>query len=142
MLRRHIYEMGHWHSLDATVLHVADELPGNFFEHLLGQVPTHHCLVEPDKLHDIALARLTIAVAQTTTVAIELLHGVEVGITNTNDNDGAGQLSQLVDLIDRLIHVVDGAVGQNEQNGIGVAPDERLHVLAELAQDGLEIRGA
>ena len=37
---------------------------------------------------------------------------------------------------------MDGTIGQNEQNRVRVASDERHHILAELAQDRLEIRGA
>ena len=94
------------------VFHVADELLGNFFEHLLSEVTSTDGMIEAYKLDDITLCNFSL-IAKAATIAIKLLHSIEIGVTDTNNNNGAWQLCQLDDLVDSFIHIMDGTVSEN-----------------------------
>ena len=67
-------------------------------------------MVEPHELDNITLSNFSL-IAQTATIAIQLFHSIEVSIADADDNDRAGQLSELDNLIDSLIHIVDRTIG-------------------------------
>eukprot|EP00353_Schmidingerella_taraikaensis_P017755 CAMPEP_0185601902 /NCGR_PEP_ID=MMETSP0436-20130131/1398_1 /TAXON_ID=626734 ORGANISM="Favella taraikaensis, Strain Fe Narragansett Bay" /NCGR_SAMPLE_ID=MMETSP0436 /ASSEMBLY_ACC=CAM_ASM_000390 /LENGTH=134 /DNA_ID=CAMNT_0028231935 /DNA_START=108 /DNA_END=512 /DNA_ORIENTATION=+ len=134
--------MGDGNSGNAAVLHVADELIGDLLQDLLGQVTTHHCLIELDELDDIALTWLPVAVLETTTVTIEFFHGIEVCVAHTDNDDRARQLGKLINFINRLIHVVNRTIRQNQKDWVGVTTDERGGVAAEFGEKRREISRA
>lgn len=125
-------------SRDSVVLHVTDELPGNFLKYLLSEVTTADSVVEAHKLDNIALSHFSL-VTQTTTIAIKLLHGIEISITDANNNDRAWQLSQSDDLVNGLIHVMNGTICEDKQNRIDVFTDNGLSVHTELSKERLEV---
>ena len=120
------------------VLHVTDELPGNFLKYLLSEVTTADSVVEAHKLDNIALSHFSL-VTQTTTIAIKLLHGGEVCISNTNNDDGAGELGKRNDCIDRGRHVMNSSISEDQQDRIRVVVHDRLDELFELAEEWAEV---
>ena len=78
------------HRFVAGLLHIAAQLIGYFFKHLLSKISSPEGLVECDELDDIARTWLPLSVPQEKTIAIELLHRCEVGITNSHNDDRAG----------------------------------------------------
>ena len=69
-------------------------------------------MVEPHELDNITLSDFSL-IAQTATIAIQLFHSIEVSVADADDNDGARQLSELDNLVDRLIHIVDRTIGKD-----------------------------
>lgn len=49
-------------------------------------------------------------------VAIQLLHGGEVGLAYAHDNYGQGEVGTAHNLINRLVHVTDYPVSYHQQN--------------------------
>lgn len=120
--------------LVANVLHVGDELSGHLLQHLFSEVTSGHSLVELHELDDVARRSLSTAVMETTTVAIKLFHGTEVGVANSHDDDGAGHAGKLADQVLRLAHVVDGTVRQDQQDLVSIGAHRRGDIVPELGQ--------
>lgn len=97
---------------DSISLHVRAHLLWNLLEDLLSEVSSLHALVEFNELDDVTCGWDSTRVAEAATITIELLHGVELGVTHADNNDGAGHLGEITDQVDSLRHVVDGSVGQ------------------------------
>ena len=96
--------------LESVLLHEATDLIGNFLEHLLGEVASGHALVELNKLDNVTAGGDSAGVAETLTVTIELLHSLEVGVADANDDDGARHVGELADDVDGLRHVMNGTI--------------------------------
>lgn len=98
------------------------------------------------KLHDIGSHVLAQARrVQRLLVAIKLLHGAEVCIADTDNNDSEGQLRAANDLIDSLAHVVDHTIRDDDQNVEllrRLALQIRLHVIVHLGKDFREVSRA
>lgn len=123
---------------DAAVLHVTHKLPGNFLEYLLSKIAAFHRILEAHKLDDVTF-RILSAITETATIAIKLLHGGEVCISNTNNDDGAGELGKCNDRIDRGRHVMNSSISEDQQDRIRVAVHDRLNELAELVEEWAEV---
>lgn len=74
-------------------------------------------------------------VAKAATIAVELFHGVELGVANANDNDGAGELGELDDCVNGSGHVHDGAISQDHQDRVLVGAFDGLDKLFELIEE-------
>lgn len=55
-------------------------------------------------------------VSERLSIAIKLLHGIKVGVTDPDDDDGAGVFRQLINQILGLRHIMDRSIGQQEQD--------------------------
>ena len=82
-----------WHHLllglsgDLVQLHVAAELTRDLLENLLSKVTALGCFVEDHELDDVSWAHLSLAIAEFTSITVQCLHGGEVGIAYTHDNN-------------------------------------------------------
>ena len=122
----------------AFALHVRAHLRGDLHQDLLRQVASCHALIELDELDDVAGDGLTLRVPQHLTVTIQLFHRVEIGVANTNDDDRARVLSQLINQVLRLRHVMDRAVSQQEQDLVHRLPLRRHQKAKELLKQRCE----
>ena len=118
-------------------LHVADKLLGHLLENLFGEVTTAHRFSEANKLDDVTLCYL-IPTTEERTITIELLHGTEISVANSNDNDGAGELGELDDCVNGSGHVHDGAISQDHQDRVLVAGHYGNDELEELVEEWSE----
>ena len=73
---------------------------------------------EGDKLDDVPHGRLAGLRAQPPVVAVQELHGAEVGSAHADDYDGHGEAGGVDDGVARLVHVRDHAVGDDEQHKV------------------------
>lgn len=102
--------------LDSSTLHERAHLGGYFFENFFVQVASGDALVELDELDDIARDELTHRVTEAAVVAIELFHEGEVCVSNTDNDDRAGEITQLVYGILGRSHVMDGSISQDKED--------------------------
>lgn len=73
-------------------------------------------LPERHKLDDVSHGRLPSHRAQSSIVPIQELHGGEVCIPHSYNDDGHRQTRGVDDGIARLIHVCDHSIGDDEEN--------------------------
>jgi len=102
--------------LEVLLLHVAAHLIWDFLENLLGEVTLLHALVVLNELDDIPLGCVTSVVSEDGTVSIEFLHGAEVCVADTDDNDGAWHAGKLDDQSLGGRHVVDCSISQEKED--------------------------
>ena len=121
--------------VEAGTLHIGADLIGNFLEHLLGKISSGHGLIELDELDDIAGDSLACRVSERTVIAIQLVHHREVCITDSNDNDGAREGAELINQVLGLWHVMDGTIGQDEQDLVLLSCALTLEQLEELTEN-------
>ena len=116
--------------------HVVEELGGYFHKGLLRKhVRVVLEVVVRHKLDDVSSHVLAIGVGvQGFIVTIERLHAAEVGITDANNNDGHGQLGASHDLVDRLVHIIDDAIGDNDED-VELLGTLRLQVTFDMSAD-------
>ena len=119
--------------VEAIALHVVNNLIGHFLKDLFGEVTLLHGYVVLDELDDIAGGFLTLAVAETLTVAIKFFHGAEIGPADTNDDDRARKVSKLDNNIYRFLHVMDSTISQEQQDLVGMRGHHRLNVITKLS---------
>ena len=79
---------------------------------------THLKHPERHKLDDVAEGDVAPWRAQDFVVAVQELHGAEVLLAHAHDDDGHGEAGGLDDGGDRLVHVRDHAVGDDEQHKV------------------------
>ena len=96
-----------WHAELALHLHVGNELSRYFLKDLFSEISPLHSLIEDNELDDITLAGLTSRVPKTTTIPIQLFHGTEVSIANTDNDDWARHVRQIIDQVFSLGHVMN-----------------------------------
>ena len=72
-------------------LHPGDQLIGDLFEDLLGEVTSGHALGKLDELDNITMAGLASRVSKTATIAIELLHLAKISTSDSDYDDRAGK---------------------------------------------------
>ena len=137
-LRGHVHQVSDWYCGDSIDLHIAKELSWYLFEDLLCEVTSTNGVIELDELNNVALGGFP-AIAKAATIAVELLHCAEVSITNANNNNRARKLCKRNNLVDRIWHVVNGTICQNQQDWIHVTADYRINKLAELTEQGSEV---
>ena len=95
---------------------------GDLLENLLCEITALYAPLELYELDDVARSGHTCRVPEPAAIAIELLHGREVGIAYADDDDRAGHVGQLAYQVDCLWHVMDGTIGQQEKNLVLVLP--------------------
>ena len=71
-------------------------------------------------------------VSQATIITIKFVHRIEVSSADTNNDDGARTFGKVVNQIDRLWHIMNGAIGQNKQDWVLLAIFYTLYVFFEL----------
>ena len=76
-----------YHWLDVVFHHVRDQLLWNLLEDLLSQVTLFYGFVVYDELDDVTSAGLAIAILESGTITIKLLHHGEVCVTHADDDD-------------------------------------------------------
>ena len=75
-------------------------------------------------------------------ITVQLLHSTEVSIADAHNNDSHWQLGPSDDLINRLVHVIDHAIGNDHQNVellVVLVHLLRLDMAAYLRQDLVEM---
>ena len=65
-------------------------------------------------------------------VSIKLVHGREVGGTDTDDDDGEGQLGTTHDLVDSLLEVTDDTIGDDQKNVVLLRLLRAAHLLSHI----------
>lgn len=75
-------------------------------------------VAEGDELNDVPEDGLSFGWAQDPVVAVQHLHVAEVGVPDTNDDDGHGEVGSLNDGLPRVGHVGDDAVCQDQQDEV------------------------
>ena len=98
--------------------HVATKLEGHFLEDLLVEVASCDGFLVVHELDDVTSAWLAHHIGQAATVTIKLLHGREVSIADTDDDDGARQVGELLDDVASSGHVVNDTIGEKQQNRV------------------------
>ena len=104
--------------VDALLAHPVEQLSWHLHERLLRQqVRIVLEVVEGDKLHDVRSHVLAIRLrVECLIISIKRFHRLEVSIADTDNNDGEGQLGATDDLIDRLVHIADHTVRDDNQD--------------------------
>ena len=126
--------MHHSDRIDTIALHVRADLLRDLLEDLFGQIATSDTLVELHELDDIASGCLSSRVTKTASIAIEGLHRREISPADTNDDDRAWHLCKLADQVNGLWHVVDGTIGEQEQDLVLVHAICRLNIVSKLGE--------
>lgn len=75
-------------------------------------------LPEGDKLHDVPHGSLASHGAQASVVSVQELHGREVRVADSHDDDGHGQAGGVDNGVPSLVHVCDDSVGDDEEDKI------------------------
>lgn len=109
--------------------HVVEELAGDFVEdssrqhvRIVLEVHVWH------ELHDVSCHVLAKGGrVESFFITIELVHCLEICVTNADDDDSHGLLGATHDLVDRLLQVTDDAVGDDEHDV------ELLVILADVS---------
>ena len=106
--------------LDTVAAHEVEQLTWNFIKNLLGKhVWIVLKLVEGHKLDDISRHILAVCTGvKGLFIAVKHLHGGEVSIANTNDDDGKWKVRATYDFIDSLLHIIDDTIGKDQQDVI------------------------
>ena len=115
----------HW--LDVVFHHVGNQLLWNLLEDLLSQVTFLDGFVVDDELDDVTSTGLAVAVLESSTIAIELLHHGKVCVTNSDYDDGDRVQSKFKDNILSLFHIMNGSICQNQQHVISHLAASALH---------------
>lgn len=76
-------------------------------------------LVKGHELHDVSGCLLPLAVVESV-VSVKRVHVSEVSRPNADDDDGEREVAVLDDEVYGLIHIVDFAVGEDQQHLVAV----------------------
>ena len=91
--------------------------------------PTHLLEVsEGHELHDVSQGRFARGRAQVPVIAVQELHGAEVGPAHPHDDDGHGQARGVDDGGARLVQVRDNAVRDDQQDEVLLGTVGEEHV--------------
>lgn len=142
LLDSRLEALGESNWLETGALHKGAKLRWHLFEDLLGEVTPGACLVELNELHDVARTGLAARVLQHAIITIELFHGVEVSLTDSNDDDRDGMVTQLTDQVLRLWHVVDGSIGEQKEHIVRHLSLLRANQVQKLLQKRCEKSGS
>lgn len=115
----------HW--LDVVFHHVGNQLLWNLLEDLLSQVTFLDGFVVDDELDDVTSTGLAIAVLESSTIAIKLLHHGEVCVTHADDDDGDRVQSKFKDNILSLFHIMNGSICKDQQHVVSHLAAPALH---------------
>ena len=94
------------------------------------------------ELDDITRTWLTSRVSQYSVVTVKLLHRSEVCITHTNDNHWACHVWKAVDKVSCLVHIMDSAIGQEQEDRVSATLLHRLHILNKFIEEGSKQSGS
>ena len=106
------------HRYNVLFLHEVEQLAWNFFKSLLRKL----CWVvfelsEWHELHNVSLHVFLVAHGvKGNLVRIEDVHALEIIAANANDDDREWKRAASHDLINRLLHIVDDTVGDNQKD--------------------------
>jgi len=93
-------------------------------------------VIEGHKLDDISSHVLAVGLrVESLFVSIEDLHGLEVGVTDSDNDDGDGELGSTDYLVDCLVHIIDNTIGDDHTDV------ELLSVLAHRLSLSIVING-
>ena len=103
-------------------VHVGTKLFGHFLKHLLGEDvgASGRILLELNELDDVSGGRAAAVVSEDGAVAVELLHHFEFLHSDSDDDDGERQLGGVHNQALGLVHVVDLAVGDDQENVVNL----------------------
>ena len=74
-------------------------------------------VVKGNKLDDIRCHILAVGLrVECLIITIKRLHGLEVRIADTNNDDGHGELRAANDLVNRLVHITDDTIRDDNQD--------------------------
>ena len=133
-----------WVGVNVMLAHPVEQLRGYLHERLLSKhVRVVLEIVVGHELNDIGGHVLTERLrVECLLIAVELLHGAEIGIADANDDDGEGKLRSFDDLVNRLVHVIDDTVGDDDQDVellSGLALQVRHDMVVDLSEDFAEV---
>ena len=132
------YLLNH-HRLDVVFHHVRDQLLWNLLEDLLCQIAFLDGFVVDDELDDVTSAGLAIAVLESSTIAIKLLHHREVCVTHADDYDGDRMQGKFKDKILRLFHIMYGSICKDQQHVVSHLAAPTLHHSMEFFEQGCKV---
>ena len=123
-----------WLRPDVMLLEVVQHLAWHLFKGLSGKLHRIVCEVSiRHKLDNIGRHVLPEALrVQWSFVSVEYVHGGEVGTANTHNDDGKWEGGASDDLICRLFHVSDLAVGDYQQDIVLLVLLRHLHLLCHV----------
>lgn len=98
-------------------LHVVDELTRQFSERFGSELHRIVVTVEGNELDNIALGHFSTR-SQEVIITIQNVHLRKIGITNSNDDDRHGKGGGINNRINRLIHISDLSIGDDEQKQV------------------------
>ena len=136
-----------WVRCDVVLAHEVEKLCWDLHEGLLGQhVRVSLKVVVGNELDDISSHVLAISVrVKSFFIAIKHLHATEVCFADTHNDNGHGHLGAPDNLVDRLVHVVDHTIGDNDEDvellGVGLL-HVTLHVIADLVKNRAKVSWA
>lgn len=124
------------------VLHVRAQLLRDLAKHLLGQVAFRNGFVELHKLDDVSGCASASVISEELVVAVELFHEFKFfTVTNTYNHDGARKRRCVDQKLFDSRHVVDCAIGQDQQNVVHILGGHLLRVYLELVDNWSEEGG-
>mmetsp|Transcript_106693 Transcript_106693/g.309451 ORF Transcript_106693/g.309451 Transcript_106693/m.309451 type:complete len:302 (-) Transcript_106693:1287-2192(-) len=151
-LPTHVEALHCWHLLrhrllrrDVAHLCIREDLVRDLGDHLLGEARLLSQSVEVvhlDELNDVTRRALARRVMDRMVVRVQDHHVGEVRVAHTNNNDGHGELGGLHDRVHGLLHVVDHAVGDDQEHRVvahlpvGGVPRQPRARADELAEEG------
>ena len=77
-------------------------------------------------------------VSQATIITIKFVHRIEVSSADTNNDDGTRTFGKVVNQIDRLWHIMNGAISEQKQDLISVGTFRRTNIVVEFVEKGSE----
>jgi len=126
--------------------HVRNELLRDLSKSLFSKLGwARNVLAERNKLHDITLSDISLAVLKSDLITVKSIHVLELGaVTNTDDNDTERQsVGGLDDLLHGGTHIVDATIGDDEEDEVllligvlGVHPDDFSGLVDDLGKVG------
>jgi len=116
-----------------------NQLAWNLPEYLLGEHVRIPCVLQEwNELDTVSgLVGLRGLGEQWCVIGIQGLHTREVSTADTDNDDGQRQARSCDDGIDRSLHVHDGTIGKNQQNGVVLAV--LRHLLRLLKAETIDI---
>ena len=104
--------LGAWVRLDIVLTHKVEQLTWDLLKDLLGQqvrIPLE--LVKWHELDDISAHVLTIRLRiESFIISIKLVHRIEIGITDTHNDNSCSEFRSAHDLINGFLHVVNDTI--------------------------------
>ena len=119
---------------ETTATHEVQELAWHFCQSLFGK--QHWIVLELAERHELNNVRIHVPAVllgvERCLVSIQLVHRAEIGIAHTHDDDRERQAAAPYDLINRILHIVDNAIGNNQQNVILLVCLADIHTLSHV----------